>query len=46
MWLYAELGALRRPLRYHEVMWVGPDPAGLVSLQEEEDTAVHAGTVR
>lgn len=38
MVLYLETGPLKNSLRLNEVIWCGPDPIGLVSLQEEEET--------
>lgn len=35
MWLYLETGPLERKSRQNEVLWVGPNPIRLVSLEEE-----------
>ena len=43
MWLYAEIGALKRWLNKIEVIKVGPNPSWLVSLKEEE---IRTRTVR
>ena len=37
IWLYLEVDTLKRQLRLNDIIEVGPNPTGLVSLKEERE---------